>query len=192
MAEIEKPATKKSGFKYKFYLAVKRVFDVVASALFILLFSWLYIIIALAVKISDGGKVFYKHRRLGKNGKIIYLIKFRSMMEGADNLYATLNPDERKKYEKEYKVDNDARITGLGRFLRNTSLDELPNFFSVIKGDISIVGPRPVMELEAKRKYGEDKVKLLSVRPGMIGLWAVKISSIIFGFASNFITTLPP
>lgn len=172
MAETSDITRKKSGFRYKSYLFIKRSFDIFASLLFIAVFCWLYIIIALVVKLSDGGSVFYKHERLGRNGKIIRVPKFRSMKKNADKLELMLSPEDLEKYKKEYKIDNDPRITKIGKFLRKTSLDELPNVFSVLKGDISLVGPRPIMKSETEEKYGESAAELLSVRPGMIGYWA--------------------
>ena len=113
--------------------------------MFILLFSWLYLIIALIVKCGDGGKVFYFHPRVGKNGKVIKIPKFRSMKKNADKLEEMLTPEQLEQYKREYKIDNDPRITKVGRFLRKTSLDELPNIFSIFIGDISVIGPRPLM-----------------------------------------------
>ena len=166
------PYVPRHGFRYGCYRFVKRAFDLITSSLFILIFSWLYIILAIAVKCSDGGKVFYKHPRVGKNGKIIYIRKFRSMIKNADKVQFQLTPEQLEQYKREYKVDNDPRITKLGKFLRKTSLDELPNVFSIFTGAISVIGPRPIMREEAESKYGEDVDKLLSVKPGMIGWWA--------------------
>ena len=163
---------KKMTFRYGCYLVFKRIFDIVFSSLFLILFSWLYLIIAIAVKCSDGGKVFYLHERVGKNGKKIRIPKFRSMKKNADKLDEMLSPEELEKFKREYKMDNDPRITPLGRFLRKTSLDELPNIWSVFIGGISLVGPRPLMQKEIEEKYGDDARKLLSVKPGMIGWWA--------------------
>lgn len=168
----EKKARGKTGFRLSCYLFFKRAFDLVFSGLFLLIFSWLYLILALVVKCSDGGPVFFRHKRVGKNGKTIYLPKFRSMVKNADQVEFTLTKEQREQYKKEYKMDNDPRITKVGKFLRKTSLDELPNLISVFKGDISLIGPRPLMESEIDEKYGKDKQKLLSVRPGMIGWWA--------------------
>ncbi|MBQ9778188.1 MAG: sugar transferase, partial [Clostridia bacterium] len=129
--------------------------------------------LAVMVKISDGGKVFYKHKRVGKNGKEIYIRKFRSMVKDADKIKVQLMPEQQKQYEQEYKLDDDPRITKLGRILRRTSLDELPNVFAIFTDAISVIGPRPIMRDEAQSKYGKDMEKLLSVKPGMIGWWAV-------------------
>lgn len=167
------PYARRGGFSYGVYLFIKRAFDLTASTLFILVFSWLYLILAVMVKISDGGKVFYKHKRVGKNGKEIYIRKFRSMVKDADKIKVQLTPEQQKQYEQEYKLDDDPRITKLGRILRRTSLDELPNVFAIFTGAISVIGPRPIMRDEAQSKYGEDMEKLLSVKPGMIGWWAV-------------------
>lgn len=155
------------------YLFFKRCFDLLFSSLFILCFSWLYLILAIAVKCSDGGKVFYKHQRVGKNGKPIYIRKFRSMVKDAEKIEHQLDAEQLEQYQREYKVDNDPRITKLGRFLRKTSLDELPNVFAIFSGAISAIGPRPIMREEAESKYGEDVDKLLSVKPGLVGWWVV-------------------
>lgn len=162
----------KHGFRYGCYLFIKRTFDIVSSGLFLLVFSWLYLILAIVVKCSDGGSVFYRHKRVGKNGKTIYIPKFRSMKKNADKLEDMLTPEQLEQYKREYKIDNDPRITKVGGFLRKTSLDELPNIWAIFKGDISVIGPRPLMQSEVEDKYGEDAAKLLSVKPGMIGWWA--------------------
>nr|MBO4517407.1 sugar transferase [Clostridia bacterium] len=160
-------------FGYKTYLFVKRAFDIIFSGLFILLFSWLYLIIACMVKISDGGKVFFIQKRVGKNDKEIKIAKFRSMRKDADKIEQSLSAEQVAAYRKEYKLESDPRITKLGKFLRKTSLDELPNIFAVFTGKISFVGPRPLLKCEAHEKYGKDADKLLSVKPGMVGWWAV-------------------
>lgn len=161
------------GFRYGCYLFVKRVFDLISSGFVLILFSWLYLILILAVKCSDGGPVFYRHERVGKNGKKIYIPKFRSMKKNADNLDSMLTPVQLEQYKREYKIDNDPRVTKLGKFLRKTSLDELPNVWAIFTGKISVIGPRPLMREELEEKYGADTEKLLSVKPGMIGWWAV-------------------
>ena len=166
------PWKPRRGFRYGVYRFVKRTFDIVSSGLFLLIFSWLYILLAIVVKISDGGPIVYKHKRIGKNGKTIYMPKFRSMKQNADKLELMLTPEQLEQYKREYKIDNDPRITRVGKFLRKTSLDELPNIWSIFKGDISVIGPRPLMRSELDEKYGADAEKLLSVKPGMIGWWA--------------------
>ena len=163
---------KKNGFRYGSYLFIKRAFDLISSGLFLIIFSWLYIIIGLAVKFSDGGKIFYMHKRVGKGGKDIYIPKFRSMKKNADKLEEMLTPEQLEQYRKEYKIDNDPRITKIGNFLRKTSLDELPNIWAIFTGKISVIGPRPLMREEVNEKYKDNAEKLLSVKPGMIGWWA--------------------
>ena len=167
-----KPFVPRRGAGYRGYLFFKRAFDIVASGLFLIVFSWLYLILAICVKCSDGGPVFYRHPRVGKNGKTIYIPKFRSMKKNSDRLEDMLTPEEYAQYKREYKIDNDPRITKLGAFLRKTSLDELPNVWAIFTGAISVIGPRPIMQDEVKEKYGADAQKLLSVKPGMIGWWA--------------------
>ena len=160
------------GFGYGCYLFFKRTFDLLSSGLFLIVFSWLYLVLAICVKCSDGGPVFYRHPRVGKNGKTIYIPKFRSMKKNADKLEEMLTPEQLEQYRREYKIDDDPRITRLGGFLRRTSLDELPNVWAIFTGAISVIGPRPLMREEVEEKYGADAVKLLSVKPGMIGWWA--------------------
>ncbi len=162
----------KKGFRYGCYRFAKRTFDIFSSGLFLIIFSWLYIILAILVKCSDGGSVVYRHKRVGKNGKDIYLPKFRSMKKNADKLEDMLTPEQLAEYKREYKIDKDPRITKIGNFLRKTSLDELPNIWAIFIGKISVIGPRPLMREELNEKYGEEADKLVSVRPGMIGWWA--------------------
>ncbi len=157
---------------FRFYLFFKRAFDLIVSGTALLLLSWLFLVLALVVKCSDGGRVFYRHERVGLNGKPIRLAKFRSMRRGADAPGA-LTPEQRAAYLREYKLDDDPRVTRVGKFLRKTSLDELPNLFAVFRGELSLVGPRPLMEEEAEAKYGILREKLLSVKPGVVGWWAV-------------------
>ena len=170
--QAKEPYKKRKGFRYGCYLFVKRSFDIISSGLLLLLLSWLFLILAIIVKCSDGGPVFYRHERVGKNGKKIYIPKFRSMKLNADKLENMLTPEQLEQYRREYKIDNDPRVTKLGKFLRKTSLDELPNIWAIFIGSISVIGPRPLMREEVEEKYGDDAEKLLSVRPGMIGWWA--------------------
>ena len=170
---VEDKAERKKGFRYGCYLFVKRSFDIVSSGLVLIVFSWLYLIIGLIVKCGDGGKVFYRQKRVGKGGRDIFVTKFRSMKKDADNLEKHLTPEQIEQYHREFKVDNDPRITKFGRFLRKTSLDEIPQIWDIFRGRISVVGPRPVTREEIDEKYGENAQKLLSVKPGLIGWWAV-------------------
>lgn len=156
-----------------FYLFVKRVFDFFVSIVSLVLLSPIFLLIAILIKIDSKGKVFYKHKRIGKNGEYIYLYKFRSMYtDSKERLEKMLeNPEIKKEWEENFKLDRDPRITKVGKFLRKTSLDELPQLINILRGDMSVVGPRPVIDGEIE-KYGEQKDKFLSVTPGLTGWWA--------------------
>lgn len=160
----------RSGIIYRF---IKRTFDFIISGLSLILLSPIFLLIAVLIKFDSKGKVFYKHKRIGKNGEYIYLYKFRSMYsDSKERLEKMLeDPRIRKEWEENYKLDNDPRITKIGSILRKTSLNELPQLFNILVGDMSIVGPRPVIDDEIK-KYGSNKDKLLSVTPGLTGWWA--------------------
>lgn len=163
---------KRKGFCFGFYIFFKRVFDIFAAGLALILLSPVFLVLSLCVKCNDGGKIFYKHKRIGKNGKEIFITKFRSMKPNADKLEDMLTPEQLEQYKREFKIDNDPRITKIGNFLRKTSLDELPQVWDIFVGRISIVGVRPLMAEEIVLKYGNDSGKLLSMKPGMIGWWA--------------------
>lgn len=148
-------------------LAVKRFFDIVLSSLGCVILSPLFLILMLIVKLSDGGKVFYRHERLGKNGKRIYIYKFRSMRQNSDN---ELTDEQLGILKKEFKLHDDPRVTKVGAFLRRTSMDELPQLINIIKGDLSITGPRPIV-FDELNFYGKDAAEFLSVKPGLTGYW---------------------
>ncbi|MGN1207243.1 MAG: sugar transferase [Eubacteriales bacterium] len=149
---------------------VKRFFDILLSGMLLLLIWPVYLIIAICIKCDDGGKVFYRHPRLGRGGKEIRIAKFRSMKKDADKFRCELTPEQLKQYETEFKIDNDPRVTKIGNFLRKTSLDELPQVWDIFVGRLSIIGPRPIMEKESLKYYGKRK-DLLSVKPGLTGYW---------------------
>lgn len=153
------------------YFFFKRLFDVVASVIGLVVLLPIIIIIGLLIKLEDRGTIFFKHKRVGKNGKTIYLYKFRSMVMNAEELLNVLTDEQRREYEENYKLDDDFRITKIGNILRKTSLDEIPQLINILKGDMSFVGPRPVV-LKELDKYGEDKDKFLSITPGLTGWWA--------------------
>lgn len=154
---------------YEFF---KRFFDIFCSALSVIILSPVFLIVALMIKLDDGGNVFFAQERVGKHGKIIHVYKFRSMKMNADSLENTLTPEELEAYKREYKLDNDPRITKVGKFLRNTSIDELPQLISILKGDMSIVGPRPILQDEMNENYSEYQASVLkSVKPGLTGYW---------------------
>ena len=161
----------KTKISKKVYIKIKRVIDVILASIALILLSPLFAIIAIAIKIDSKGPVFFEHKRIGKNGKIINLYKFRSMVINAEELIKSFTPEQMKEYKENYKLTNDPRITKVGKFLRKTSLDELPQLINIINGDLSIIGPRPVVADELE-KYGTNKDKFLSVTPGLTGYWA--------------------
>ncbi len=153
------------------YRIVKRTTDIILSLTSLVGLLPFFAIIALAIKLDSKGPVFFKHTRIGKDGKIIKIYKFRTMVENAEDLIKRFTPEQMKEYEENYKLSNDPRITKVGKFLRKTSLDELPQLINILKGDLAIVGPRPVVANELK-KYGTNIRKFLSVTPGLTGYWA--------------------
>ena len=157
--------------KQRCYAFVKRAFDIVASAAALIVLSPIMLIAAILVYVDDPGKVFYGHVRIGKNGKQFMMWKFRSMYMNADKMIDLLTPEQTKQYYTEFKIDNDPRITKIGNFLRKTSLDELPQLFNVLCNDMSLVGPRPLIESEIQTYYEDTHDVLLAVKPGVTGYW---------------------
>lgn len=155
----------------KFYIIIKRILDILISVCALVLLSPVFAVIALFIYREDRGKIFYTSNRVGMNGKIFKIYKFRSMKMNADNLEDTLSANEIEQYFKEFKLINDSRITRVGQFLRKTSLDELPQFFNILKGDMSLIGPRPILKSELLKYYPQDQDKLLKLRPGLTGYW---------------------
>ena len=154
----------------KVYLAIKRLIDIIGSLIGIILLSPLYIIIAILIKFDSPGKVVFGHTRKGKGGKDIKVYKFRTMYSNASEIFESFTPEQKEEYYTNFKLDNDPRVTKLGGFLRKTSLDELPQLFNILKGDMTIIGPRPIVEKEVE-KYGDKAEKLFSVVPGVGGYW---------------------
>ena len=155
---------------------IKRLFDLFFSSLAILCLTPIFLLLTLIVRISSKGKVFYSHPRVGRGGRMFKCYKFRTMYPDADErLNEILNSDPEKKneWQASRKLKQDPRITPIGRILRKTSLDELPQFFNVLKGDLSVVGPRPVVHEEVREHYGMKAAKILSIRPGITGIWQV-------------------
>ena len=153
---------------YKF---VKRVFDFIVALAAIVVMSPLLLIISAIVYLGDPGPVIYGQVRIGKNGKAFKMWKFRSMYKNADKMINQLTDEQRQQYITEFKIDNDPRITLVGNFLRKTSLDELPQLFNVLCNDMSLVGPRPLIESEIQTYYADMFDTLLSVKPGVTGYW---------------------
>ena len=153
---------------------LKRTMDIVGSLAIITLLSPVLLYLYFSVK-KDGGNAIYGHPRIGRNGKTFNCLKFRSMVvnskEVLDELLRT-DPEARAEWEKDFKLKNDPRITKIGAFIRKTSLDELPQLFNVLKGEMSLVGPRPIVADELER-YQDDVEYYLMAKPGMTGLWQV-------------------
>ncbi|MBP0604872.1 MULTISPECIES: sugar transferase [Burkholderia] len=153
---------------------VKRSFDLVGASVLLVVLAPALLGIAWAVR-RDGGPVIFGHERVGRNGQRFKCLKFRSMVTNADVVLKALlerDADARAEWAREFKLKNDVRITPIGRLLRKTSLDELPQLLNVLKGDMSLVGPRPIVEAELER-YGADVRYYLMAKPGMTGLWQV-------------------
>ena len=153
----------------------KRALDIIGAGVGLVLLAPFFLIVALLVR-ADGGPAFFAHQRVGRGGKLFGCLKFRSMViDSQARLEALLasDPAARAEWEATRKLKNDPRITRIGRFLRSTSLDELPQLINVLLGEMSLVGPRPVQEAEIDRYYGASAAHYMAVRPGITGLWQV-------------------
>lgn len=151
------------------YHGVKRVFDLFAATCGIIILSPLMLIIATLIKFEDHGPIFYRQKRIGQNGKAFEMYKFRSMFVNADQMLDELK-EENDVEGPMFKMKDDPRITQIGHFIRKHSLDELPQFLNVIKGDMSLVGPRPPLPSEVAEYSDYDKQRLYVI-PGCTGLW---------------------
>lgn len=165
-----KSAKAAKGQKKAFYHAVKRLFDIAVSLPALIITLPIIILLAAAVRIESKGSPIYVHGRVGKNGKPFKMFKLRSMYLSDKSLEELLTPEMLEYYKREYKLPDDPRITKVGRFIRKTSLDELPQLVNILLGHMSIVGPRPLVEEELEN-YGDKRAELLSVRPGLTGYW---------------------
>ncbi len=154
------------------YLVLKRAFDLVFSLLSMILLSPLMLCVAACIKAEDGGPVIHKRLCTGKCGCTYKMYKFRSMKVDADNLERWLSREQILQYRREVKIDNDPRITRCGRIIRKLSIDELPQLFSILKGDMSFVGPRPMTQEESTH-FGRDSEAILCIKPGLTGYWQV-------------------
>lgn len=152
------------------YESIKRILDVIISSIGLVLLLPFFLILAIIIKIDSKGPIIYAHKRIGKNGKEIKIYKFRTMYENANEMIKDFTEEQMKEWKTNFKLKNDPRVTKVGNILRKTSLDELPQIINIIKGELSIIGPRPVVEEELE-KYGASKNKFLSVTPGLTGFW---------------------
>lgn len=154
---------------------VKRTGDIVFSISVLTLGSPLFILLALMVKLTSRGPIFYVQQRVGRDYRSFGCVKFRTMRRDADRILTRVlaeSPDLEEEFRNDFKLKNDPRITRLGKFLRRSSLDELPQFINVLRGEMSVVGPRPIVRAELPR-YGNRMEEVLAVRPGLTGLWQV-------------------
>ena len=165
--KLNSKISNKSFLVYNFF---KRSFDIISASIGILFLLPLFIVLAILVKLDSKGPIFFSHKRIGKNGKIIGIYKFRSMVSNSEEIFKNFTEEQKKEFEKNFKLDDDPRITKIGGFLRKTSLDELPQLLNIIKCDMSVVGPRPIVRAEVE-KYGVCADKLFSVKPGLTGFW---------------------
>ncbi|WP_075506971.1 sugar transferase [Prochlorococcus marinus] len=157
------------------YKTLKRFLDFLFSFLLIIFLSPLFLIIGILIKTSSKGSIFYTQKRIGKNNNTFSCYKFRTMFPQSKYILKNIlikNPELKNEFAEKRKIFNDPRITKIGRFLRFSSLDELPQIFNVLKGDMSFIGPRPIVKSEI-RKYGNYFDIAFSVRPGISGLWQV-------------------
>lgn len=157
------------------YGTAKRTLDVMGAIVLAIVFSPLISAIAVLMQ-RQGGSIIYKHRRIGRDGRVFECLKFRTMVPNADQVLRELlerDPVIKAEWLRDHKLRCDPRVTRLGRFLRRTSLDELPQLWNVMRGEMSLVGPRPVVREELLR-YGRNVRTYLSAKPGITGLWQVK------------------
>jgi undecaprenyl-phosphate galactose phosphotransferase len=161
-------------YDLSFEHAAKRLGDILGAMILAVLFSPIFLLVFVGAAIN-GQSALFRHQRVGRDGKLFYCLKFQTMVPNAETLLQHLlvaDPDLRSEWERDHKLKDDPRVTPIGRFLRATSLDELPQLWNVLKGDMSLVGPRPVTREELLR-YGRNQVIYMLVRPGITGLWQV-------------------
>ncbi|MCC0176013.1 sugar transferase [Waterburya agarophytonicola K14] len=154
---------------------IKRIFDIVFALFVLTVFSPVYLILMISIALNSKGPIFYVQERIGRNHRPFNCIKFRTMVNNADRMLETImedSEDMREEFQDNFKIKQDPRITKVGKFLRLTSLDEFPQFWNVLKGEMSVVGPRPLVPEELP-KYGRKINTVLTIKPGITGLWQV-------------------
>lgn len=156
--------------RLRLYLLTKRVIDIVGALIALVLFSPIFLIVAIAIKVDSKGPIIFGHTRKGLNGRDIKVYKFRTMYENSQEIFNNFTKEQKEEFYKNFKLDNDPRVTKIGDFLRRSSLDELPQLINILNGTMSIVGPRPIVEKEVAL-YGKYSKKLFSVVPGLTGYW---------------------
>ncbi|MCF8038091.1 MAG: sugar transferase [Desulfohalobiaceae bacterium] len=167
---------------------LKRIFDLLFSALTLIVFSPLFAMIALLIKLEDRGPIFFRHKRVTMAGRTFQCLKFRTMQVDAEARLREIvenDPASRQEWNKHFKLKNDPRVTRIGKILRRTSLDELPQFFNVLKGEMSVVGVRPIVEKEMAEYYQEQGGLYCSIKPGITGAWQVDKRSDVENYAER-------
>jgi lipopolysaccharide/colanic/teichoic acid biosynthesis glycosyltransferase len=164
--------------KSPLYHISKRIIDIVISVVAIIIFLPIWIIVPILIKLDSPGPIFFGHKRVGKGGKLFTMYKFRTMIDNAEEYLYKKDPELLKKFkEGDWKLENDPRITRLGKILRSITIDEFPQFLNVLKGEMSIVGPRAYVPSELKeqpKKYPKTKKlmkEILEIKPGITGPW---------------------
>lgn len=153
-----------------FYLIVKRTIDILGALIGLVLLSPIFLIVAIAIKLDSKGPIIFGHTRKGLHGKDIKVYKFRTMYENSQEIFNNFTKEQKEEFYKNFKLENDPRVTKIGDFLRRTSIDELPQLINILNGSMSIVGPRPIVQKEIDL-YGDYANKLFSVVPGLTGYW---------------------
>lgn len=153
-----------------FYLIVKRTIDILGALIGLVLLSPIFLIVAIAIKLDSKGPIIFGHTRKGLHGKDIKVYKFRTMYENSQEIFNNFTKEQKEEFYKNFKLENDPRVTKIGDFLRRTSIDELPQLINILNGSMSIVGPRPIVQKEIYL-YGDYANKLFSVVPGLTGYW---------------------
>ncbi|RAI60311.1 sugar transferase [Roseicella frigidaeris] len=172
---LSAPAARPLGRRARLRAAAKRMIDILGAGALLLLAAPAFLLLALLIR-ADGGPVLYAHERIGRDGRRFGCLKFRSMVVDSQARLAALlqsDPAARAEWERTRKLKDDPRVTRTGRFLRASSLDELPQLINVLRGEMSLVGPRPVVASELDDHYGEAARDYLAVRPGVTGLWQI-------------------
>lgn len=153
-----------------FYVIVKRTIDILGALIGLVLLSPIFLIVAIAIKLDSKGPIIFGHTRKGLHGKDIKVYKFRTMYENSQEIFNNFTKEQKEEFYKNFKLENDPRVTKIGDFLRRTSIDELPQLINILNGSMSIVGPRPIVQKEIDL-YGDYANKLFSVVPGLTGYW---------------------
>lgn len=152
------------------YYITKRMMDIVLSMLGMMIAILPMAVISVIIMFESPGRAIYTQERIGRNGKPFHIYKFRSMYADAEKMIENFTPEQKKEWDENYKLDHDPRITKIGQFLRKSSVDEIPQLLNILRGELSFVGPRPVVSKELE-KYGDNQAKFLSVTPGLTGYW---------------------